>query len=51
MTEIEIASQWLLKAKNDLLNADSNLKSEIPRKKRKKSVSDCPSPKYAGVLE
>ena len=26
--EIEIVRQWLYKAKNDLLNADNNLKSE-----------------------
>ena len=26
---LEIARQWLAKAKNDLLNADNNLKSEI----------------------
>ena len=26
--EIEIAKQWLAKAKNDILNADNNLKSE-----------------------
>jgi hypothetical protein len=26
--EIEIARQWLAKARNDLLNADNNLKSE-----------------------
>ena len=27
--EIEIARQWLAKARNDLLNADNNLKSEL----------------------
>jgi len=26
--ELEIARQWLAKARNDLLNADNNLKSE-----------------------
>ena len=26
--EIEIARQWLAKARNDLLNADNNLKAE-----------------------
>ena len=28
MEEIEISKQWVAKAKNDLLNADNNLKSE-----------------------
>ncbi len=27
--ETEIAKQWVLKAKNDLLNADNNLKAEV----------------------
>ena len=27
--EIEIARQWLAKARNDILNADNNLNSEL----------------------
>ena len=28
MTDLEIARQWIMKAQNDLLNADNNLRSE-----------------------
>jgi hypothetical protein len=36
--EIEVSKQWIAKAKNDLLNADNNLKAE-----------ECATPNYTGM--